>query len=77
MSKTMRTAYITDSAYAALQELARYRALILGEKNSRGQMLGTSSLIDEAVIEYADKHMDELVKYRSVFDTTKRSFLDV
>lgn len=64
MSKTIRTAYITDSAYAMIEELARYRSLFMGAKNSRGQAIGAGTLIDEAVVKYAEGHMIELEGYR-------------
>lgn len=36
MSKVIRSAYITQEAYDVLEELARYRSLLMGAKNSRG-----------------------------------------
>ena len=67
MSKTLRSAYITDDAYAVLEELARFRYVIRGEKNARGQPVGVGTLIDEAVVRYANDHNGELEQYRKIF----------
>ena len=67
----MRSAYITQEAYDVLEELARYRSLFLGAKNSRGQAIGAGTLIDEAVVKYAEEHMDELDKYRKMLEVVK------
>ena len=64
MSKKLRSAYIDSSAYAVLEELALYRSCVLGERNSRGQILGASTLIDEAVCKYAEEHKSELKRFK-------------
>ena len=64
MSKVVRSAYITQDAYEVLEELARYRSLLMGKKNSRGQTIGAGTLIDEAVVKYAEEHKGELEGYR-------------
>lgn len=71
MSKVIRSAYITQEAYDVLEELARYRSLLMGAKNSRGQAIGAGTLIDEAVVKYAEEHKDELIKLRNVVYTAK------
>lgn len=76
MSKTIRCAYITDEAYAVLEELARYRSLLLGAKNSRGQAIGAGTLIDEAVVKYAEEHKEELEKYRNTLGGMIKEFCD-
>lgn len=76
MNKVLRSAYITQEAYDVLEELARYRSLLLGKKNSRGQAIGAGTLIDEAVVRYAKEHMDELVRLRNVVYTAKGGLAD-
>lgn len=76
MSKVLRSAYITQEAYDVLEELARYRSLLMGAKNSRGQAIGAGTLIDEAVVKYAEEHMGELIKLRNVVYTAKGGFAD-
>ena len=76
MSKVIRSAYITQEAYNVLEELARYRSLLMGAKNSRGQAIGAGTLIDEAVVKYAEEHMGELIKLRNVVYTAKGGFAD-
>lgn len=74
MRKALRSAYITQEAYDVLEELARYRGLLMGEKNSRGQAIGAGTLIDEAVIKYAEEHKGELEGYRMAVSTAKKEF---
>lgn len=74
MSKVIRSAYITQEAYDVLEELARYRSLLMGAKNSRGQAIGAGTLIDEAVIKYAEDHKGELEGYRNALSTVKEEF---
>lgn len=76
MSKVLRSAYITQEAYDVLEELARYRSLLMGAKNSRGQAIGAGTLIDEAVVKYAKEHKNELDRYRNALYTTKKEFCD-
>lgn len=76
MNKVLRSAYITQEAYEVLEELARYRSLLMGEKNSRGQVIGAGTLIDEAVIRYAEEHKMELERYRNALSTAKKEFCD-
>lgn len=71
MSKVIRSAYITQEAYDVLEELARYRSLLMGAKNSRGQAIGAGTLIDEAVVKYAEEHMSELEGYRQALKGVK------
>lgn len=71
MSKVLRSAYITQEAYDVLEELARYRSLLMGAKNSRGQAIGAGTLIDEAVVKYAEEHMSELEGYRQALKSVE------
>lgn len=76
MGKVIRSAYITQEAYDVLEELARYRSLLMGAKNSRGQAIGAGTLIDEAVIKYAEEHKTELEGYRNALSTARKEFCD-
>jgi len=71
MNKELHSAYINADAYSVLEELARYRSMFLGSKNTRGQPIGAGTLINEAVIMYAEAHTDELNRYRNAIQTLK------
>lgn len=71
MRKVLRSAYITQEAYDVLEELARYRSLLMGAKNSRGQAIGAGTLVDEAVVKYAEEHIGELEGYRQALKGVK------
>ena len=71
MSKRLYSAYINADAFSVLEELARYRSMFLGEKNSRGQPIGASTLIDEAVVKYVEAHTDEVNQYRKTIEVLK------
>jgi hypothetical protein len=45
--------------------------MFLGEKNSRGQPIGASTLIDEAVVKYVEAHTDEVNQYRKAIEALK------
>ena len=51
--------------------MARFRSLFLGQKNSRGQFIGSGTLIDEAVVKYAEEHKEELNQYRKMLEVVK------
>lgn len=71
MNKELHSAYINADAYSVLEELARYRSMFLGLKNTRGQAIGAGTLINEAVIMYVEAHTDELNQYRKAIEALK------
>ena len=71
MSKKLYSAYINADAISVLEELARYRGMFLGMKNSRGQAVGAGTLINEAVIKYVEMHTDEVNQYRKMIQALK------
>ena len=53
------------------QKVLRYRSMFLGEKNSHGQPIGASTLIDEAVVKYVEAHTDDVSQYRKAIEALK------
>lgn len=62
--KHLRSAYLDDEVYEQLAELAEYRSFFKKERNSRNQPVGYGTLLNEAAVEFLERHMDELNTYR-------------
>lgn len=69
--KKLKSFYCTETVFDQLAELAQYRSIGLGKKNSRNQPIGAGTLIDEAASEYLAKHMDELNQWRQLMKPVK------
>ena len=69
--KVLKSFYCTESVFKQLAELAQYRSIGLGKKNSRNQPIGAGTLINEAATEYLERHMDELNQWRQLMQPVK------
>lgn len=67
----LKSFYCSETVFDQLSELAGYRGIIKGEKNSRGQNIGAGTLINEAATEYLERHMDELNQWRQLMQPVK------
>lgn len=63
--KILVSCYINESDYEQLEKLARNRAIVAGEKNTRGQGIGASTIVCEAVAEYVQAHKQEIALWES------------
>lgn len=64
--KKLVSFYCNEAIYEQLATLARYRSLMSGIKNSRGQNIGAGTLINQAATEYVEAHADELRKWKAL-----------
>lgn len=69
--KKLKSFYCTETVFDQLAELAQYRSIGLGKKNSRNQPIGAGTLIDIAAAEYLERHMDELNQWRQLMQPVK------
>lgn len=69
--KVLKSFYCNESVFNQLAELAGYRSIAGGAKNSRGQNIGAGTLINEAATEYLERHMDELNQWRQLMQPVK------
>ena len=69
--KILVSCYINESDYEQLEKLARNRAIVAGEKNTRGQGIGASTIVCEAVAEYVQAHKQEIALWESSADFFK------
>lgn len=67
----LKSFYCNESVFNQLAELAGYRSIIKGKKNSRGQNIGAGTLINKAATEYLERHMDELNQWRQLMQPVK------
>lgn len=64
--KKLVSFYCNEAVYEQLADLARFRALMSGKKNSRGQNIGAGTLINQAAAEYVIAHADELKRWKAL-----------
>lgn len=67
----LKSFYCDEAIFNQLAELAEYRSILRGKKNSRGQNIGAGTLINEAATEYLKRHLGELNQYRQLMQPVK------